>query len=153
MGREDRNYGVRSEVCAFFREGRCLRGNRCEFLHIGESPRTSREFNSESLRRRRRSRSEEQDEVELGEHGINSGRKSKVSRKEDTASDQSKPSSLHEGRIERDGRLRPPPPTQESKRRAPQQDLPERKFRSREDQFKEESVGDAGHGQETKRRS
>ena len=27
--REDRDYGVRSVVCAFFREGRCLRGNRC----------------------------------------------------------------------------------------------------------------------------
>jgi len=151
--REDRDYGVRSEVCAFFKEGRCLRGNRCEFLHIGESPRTSREFSSESLRRRKRSRSEEQDEVELGERSFNSGSKSKVSRKEDTANDQSKPGSLHDGRTERDGRLRPPPPSQERKRRAPQQDSPERKFRSREDQFKEKSVGDAGHGQETRRRS
>ena len=54
--REDRIYGVRSEVCAFFKEGRCLRGNRCGFLHISESPRTSREFSSESLRRRREGR-------------------------------------------------------------------------------------------------
>jgi len=151
--REDRDYGVRSEVCAFFREGRCLRGSRCEFLHIDESPRTSREFNRESLRRRRRSSSDEQDEVELEEQSITSGRKSKVSRKEDTASDQSKPGSFHEGRIERDGRLRPPPPTRERKRRASQQDSPERKLRSPDDQFKEKSVGDAGHGQETRRRS
>jgi len=150
--REGRDYGVRSEVCAFFKEGRCLRGVRCEFLHIGESPRTSREFSSKSLRRRR-SRSDEQDEVELGEHSINSVRRSKVSRKEDTASDQSKSGSLHEGPIERDGRLRPPPPTRERKRKAPQQDSPEREFRSREDQSKEKSGGDTGHGQETRRRS
>jgi len=59
------------------------------------------------------------------------------------------------GRLERDGRLRPPPPTQERKKRAPQQDSPERKSRSREDQFKEKSVGHAGQVEieETRRRS
>ena len=45
--REDRGgrhaVRTRSEVCAFYREGRCLRGNYCDFQHIFESPRTSLE--------------------------------------------------------------------------------------------------------------
>ena len=140
--REDRGgrYAVRtrSEVCALFREGRCLRGNYCEFQHIGESPRTSQEswqdnsYEKQRSRGRRRSTSEEQ----LWAHESTYGIKANNIRKEGSSH-----SALHlTGSKERDGRLRPPPSTKKKKRRVSLQVSPECKSPVHEKHSKEEVV-------------
>ena len=127
---------TRSEVCAFFREGRCLRGNYCDFQHIFESPRTSlesRQDNScekQTSRIRRSSTSEE----ELWANGSTEEIKA-----DNLCKEGSPHSTLHlTGPTERDGRLRPPPSTKERKRRVSFQVSPECKSSIHEEHLVEE---------------
>ena len=146
--REDRGgrhaVRTRSEVCAFFREGRCLRGNHCEFQHIGESPRTSQEFWQDDSCEKQRSR--RTSEEELWVHGSTDGIKANNLHNEGSS-----PSSLHlTGPIERDGRLRPPPSTKEKKRRVSFQVSPVCKFPSHEEHPEEEVVEETVQASSTK---
>jgi len=99
----------RVQICAFFKEGRCLRHGHCKFLHTDESRRRgSRSRSRERARRTNMScvdRGAQESEARRDRDGSN---KMKELKKEGRKSSNLKAAHLKEGFSERDGRLRQP---------------------------------------------